>query len=194
MKMATLPEKLAQDALHPIQLSKALPFAVQFRGLREPHPDLPDPDFEDVTISSGHSDYDAAKKRILVVLGVHLMRSAEEEEGQKALPYEFRVEMAGEFRVREEMDAAKLTRWANAIAPYVLFPYLRAFVSNLTRRCGYRPFDLPLLVLPTGPDREKPQKRKTSKKASSKKATAARKSKRKSSPKTKKSKSRETQS
>jgi len=142
--------QLSELNTHPVQLRRVVPVVIQFRSLQEPNPEYPGPNPEQILVSLSHTEYDETRKSMYVILGVGLSRSAAGGTVGPTLPYEFRVEMLGEFTpAAGEIPKERFTEWVGRIAPFILFPYMRALLSEITGRCGFRPFDLPLLVLPT---------------------------------------------
>jgi preprotein translocase subunit SecB len=142
-------KRLPELYLHPVELLRVVPLTIQFRGLEEPDIKHRDPDPDQIEITMYRTKFDEKKGSVFVVLGASLSRK-EDKADSSAPPYEFRIDIVGEFRSREpSITKERLEEWSQRVAPFVLFPYLRSLLSDISGRCGYRPLDLPLLSLPT---------------------------------------------
>lgn len=127
---------------HPIQIRAVFPSELHISANIMPSPEE---DYGSLiySISLGHSEYDKEKKEILVSIKFE----TNDEEDQ---PVSMKVEIHAVFRVNEDrFDIEKLSDWATGNAPFILYPYLREHVYGLTVRCGFRPFQLPLVEVPT---------------------------------------------
>lgn len=99
----------------------------------------------DLSLKSGHGEYDEENKTIQV--GLQLEYGMEEE---PKTPYSMRIELFGDFEVDEErFDKEHIGHWAKRNAPLILFPFLREHAYAIAIRCGFEPLILPLLQVPT---------------------------------------------
>ena len=57
------------------------------------------------------------------------------------------TEMLGTFSLSSNEDAERTRNYKTQSAPMILFPYLRAFVSNLTNLAGITPITLPTVFI-----------------------------------------------
>ncbi len=97
------------------------------------------------TIQSGCSEYDEEKKVIHV--GLQFRYGTEEKSDT---PFLMRIELSGEFEIDEDQfDKKYVNDWAMKNAPAILFPFLREQAYALSIRCGFPPFILPLIQLPS---------------------------------------------
>jgi len=61
-----------------------------------------------------------------------------------------RIELSGEFEIDEnQFDKKYINDWAMKNAPAILFPFLREQAYALSIRCGFPPFIIPLIQLPS---------------------------------------------
>jgi preprotein translocase subunit SecB len=58
-------------------------------------------------------------------------------------PILIRVETVGHFEIIDEVDESVINNYRNISAPSILYPYVRAFLSNLTLQSGLNPINLP---------------------------------------------------
>ncbi len=99
------------------------------------------------SISVGHSEYDKEKKEIIVGLKLETER---DESRKIEPPYFLTIEIVSNFTIDDKkFPIDHLEDWANRNAPFILYPYLREQAYALTLRCGYKPFILPLVEVPT---------------------------------------------
>ena len=87
------------------------------------------------------------------------------------IPYEFEVEFGGKFRLTEgeEMTDNVIDRVCKINCPAIIFPYLREFVAELSRRGGFMPLHLdPINFVDLAKDMKKIEKKR--KKVTRKKA------------------------
>ncbi len=96
------------------------------------------------------SKYDEAAKTIQVFVQVEMGKDTEIENEFAQYPLHLRVALAGQFLVNEEeFPKERVDEWARVNAPFILYPYVREQIYSLTARCGFSPFLLPLVELPT---------------------------------------------
>lgn len=74
---------------------------------------------------------------------VGLEMSLLNETGKESLPFFIEVELAGKFEVQPNYADSEVLINQNAVA--ILFPYLRALVSNLTVNANISPLILPIV-------------------------------------------------
>ena len=58
-------------------------------------------------------------------------------------PYSLEVEMGGAFKLDSDPSEEELDSLRHINCPAMIFPYLREYVSELTKRAGYAPLYLP---------------------------------------------------
>ncbi len=63
---------------------------------------------------------------------------------EKNLPFHLSVKIIGNFTIKESFSSEEVANLCRINATALLFPYLRAFISNLTSLAG-----IPNLILPT---------------------------------------------
>ncbi len=98
-------------------------------------------------LQMGHGDVQEGPK-LLVSLGCELVWKEDQLIDGKA-PYVLEAQVTGlAVWDRAEIDDGTVLLWAKQGAPYTLFPYLRALVTEVSALIGYPPVVLPLLVLP----------------------------------------------
>jgi preprotein translocase subunit SecB len=88
------------------------------------------------TVLGYQADFDEDER---IVTSIIKLRS----EG-KNIPYEFEVEFGGKFRLEEgeEMTDEVIDRVCKINCPAIIFPYLREFIADLSRRGGFKPMHL----------------------------------------------------
>ncbi|NVM21630.1 MAG: protein-export chaperone SecB [Desulfobacterales bacterium] len=154
---------------HPINVESVHPRQLSIEALVPPSQDV-DVDDLPLTISVGHSEYDAKRKAFSATLRLQTPKNTPQAE---ELPFSLKVEIWAAFSVDEtRFSKDDVQDWATRNAPFVLYPYLREHVYALTARCGFRPLLLPLVEVPTfklAPQKKtrtatKPVSKKTTKK------------------------------
>lgn len=138
--------------LHAIQLKSVAVSELHLEAHQRPDPEA-GPPLEDMPLMVGHSDYDRENKAISVAVKVEFGPTYDkniENEDEDKYPYSLKVEIVGDFEIDEDsFNIEYIDDWAARNAPMILQPYLREHVYSLTLRCGFEPFILPLLQVPT---------------------------------------------
>lgn len=131
---------------HPISIQDVRVKELFIKG--NVHPDSVDENQEiKYSIKVGHSEYDQDKAQIVVVLS---LETEEVEEKESEQPYSIKIELVGLFKIDEDrFHREHIYDWARRNAAFILFPYLREHAYSLSIRCGYKPFILPLVEVPT---------------------------------------------
>jgi preprotein translocase subunit SecB len=135
---------IPQSLLHPVQLVFISIRELHFRAKRPLDPRSP-PDYGgQFKFNHHHSDFKGEFKQIQVSFQVEM--------GSPETPnewFELRVDIVGQFEVdTSKLPAEKVPQWAANAAPFVLYPFVRQHVYDLTLRGGC-PVLLPLFNLPT---------------------------------------------
>jgi len=73
-----------------------------------------------------------------------IIARVEDKEGEKPLPFTFKVTMAGEFQVNDP-NKTDIEILREISCPSILFPYLRETISTITTKAGYPPLFIPTL-------------------------------------------------
>lgn len=60
-----------------------------------------------------------------------------------SLPFRFNVKYGASYILSQDPDEDELDRFVNVICPFQIIPYVREFVSELTRRAGNEPLFIP---------------------------------------------------
>ena len=60
-----------------------------------------------------------------------------------SLPFSFNVKYGASYTLSQDPDADELDRFINVICPFQIMPYIREFVSELTRKAGNEPLFIP---------------------------------------------------
>lgn len=129
--------------LHGIQLASVGVIELSIKANQLPNEDIDDQP-SDLSIKSGHGEYDEDEKTIQV--GLQLEYGMEDESDT---PYSMRIELFGNFEIDEKnFNKQYISNWAKENAPFILFPFLREHAYALPIRCGFDPLILPLLHLP----------------------------------------------
>ncbi len=93
-----------------------------------------------IDIDFGHS-IAVKNNEARVSLRCMLFRKAKKEEK----PFHLEVHMTGIFEFQTELEGEKLNSILRQQAINILFPYLRALISNITGNTGLPPIILPLI-------------------------------------------------
>ena len=154
---------------HAISVEWVLPIELSIKAHVPPSPDVGLKEFS-YSLSVGLGQYDEKEKSVTIALKLETL---EDEEKKGELPYSLKIELLAAFEVDEErFEIEYIEDWAKRNAPFILYPYLREHAYALTLRCGFEPFMLPLVEIPTSkvksPRRKKPLSKPASKKASQK--------------------------
>jgi preprotein translocase subunit SecB len=135
--------KKPYSKLHGIQLVSVNVVELFIRA--NMNPDKNTAEEPDLSLKSGHGEYDEGNKTIQV--GLQLEYEMNED---PKTPYSMRIELFGDFEVDEErFEKEHIGHWARRNAPMILFPFLREHAYALAIRCGFDPLILPLLQVPT---------------------------------------------
>lgn len=59
------------------------------------------------------------------------------------LPFKFDVRYGASYTLSQEPSGDELDRFINVICPFQIMPYIREFVSEITRKGGYEPLFIP---------------------------------------------------
>ncbi len=59
------------------------------------------------------------------------------------LPFRFNVKYGASYILSQDPEEDELDRFVNVICPFQIMPYIREFVSELTRRAGNEPLFIP---------------------------------------------------
>jgi preprotein translocase subunit SecB len=79
---------------------------------------------------------EASKNEFLIVFNIKL----------STLEFNLNIEYLARFETDEEIDDSfKDTNFVNINAPAIAYPFLRAFISNITVNAGFKPVILPTL-------------------------------------------------
>ena len=65
------------------------------------------------------------------------------DEGQ---PYDFDVMWSAEFRISPDATDEDIDQFGNTTGPFVLWPYIRTQIADLTSKMGFPPFLLPVVI------------------------------------------------
>ena len=91
-------------------------------------------------VAPGEYDSEAHTITVAVKADIGMVKG----EDMPKLPFQIRVELAGQFHVDEgKFPIEHIDNWAQDAAMYVLYPFLREHIYGLTLRAG-----LPLTILP----------------------------------------------
>lgn len=60
-------------------------------------------------------------------------------------PFNLQVQAAGSFTISGEVDQKVYDNYLSISAPSILYPYIRAFISNMTVQAGIKPIIIPPL-------------------------------------------------
>lgn len=60
-----------------------------------------------------------------------------------SLPFSFNVKYGASYTLSQDPDDDELDRFVNVICPFQIMPYIREFVSELTRKAGNEPLFIP---------------------------------------------------
>lgn len=74
--------------------------------------------------------------------------------------FSLQVQAVGEFRIHGEIEPAVYANYQNISAPSIVYPYIRAFISNLVMQTGMTPIILPPLNFSARPEPKKDEELK----------------------------------
>lgn len=98
-------------------------------------------------LQNGRSPFIREESAILITLSAALGDESFEE-GES--PFFLFAELVGRFKIDTTRFAdSMIEKWADNIAPLIIYPYLREQVYGLTQRAGFSSVVLPLLEIPT---------------------------------------------
>jgi len=73
----------------------------------------------------------------------HLVVTLEVNCDAPSLPFKFNVKYGGFFNFSEVPTEEELERFSDVICPFQIYPYIREFVSEMTRKGGNEPLYIP---------------------------------------------------
>mgnify|MGYP001561571592 CR=1 FL=1 len=79
--------------------------------------------------------YDQKTRVLSLVMGI--------QQTNQSSPFLFEVQGAASFQFESEPSQRFLDLLSNVNCPAIMFPYMREFIAELTRRGGFAPFHLP---------------------------------------------------
>ena len=79
--------------------------------------------------------YDQKTRVLSLVMGI--------QQNNQNSPFIFEVQGAASFQFEGEPSQGFLDLLSNVNCPAIMFPYMREFIAELTRRGGFAPFHLP---------------------------------------------------
>lgn len=74
---------------------------------------------------------------------LRLMVTLEVNSDAPNLPFNFNVRYGASYTLSQDPDPDELDRFVNVICPFQIMPYIREFVSELTRKAGNEPLFIP---------------------------------------------------
>lgn len=132
-------------SIHPISLNWVSPRELRFVATKRGKSDL-NINEDDFRMGDRHSDLDPSSNTIHVFLRGEIGV----EEDFANLPFYLLVELVGQFKVNTTLfPVEKLDLWADKVAPYILYPFLREHIYGLSSRAGYPAVTIPLLEVPS---------------------------------------------
>jgi len=111
---------------------------LQTNFLRNENNNNSDQDIEEVPLPAQiewNSTYDVKEKILKTILKASI--------GGDESPFTVAVEMGGIFQFNENPKENHIKMLKNVNCPAIIFPYLREYVSDLTKRAGFPPLFLP---------------------------------------------------
>ena len=81
------------------------------------------------------SNYDQKVKALTLVMAIR--------QTKENTPFRFEVQGVAVFQFESEPSQRFLDLLSNVNCPAIMFPYMREFIAELTRRGGFTPFHLP---------------------------------------------------
>ncbi len=103
-------------------------------------------DQSNVRINQTASQFNEETRRIQVTV---VAEFGFEETPATPPPFSAKLAIVGEFVIDDSFPRDKIKLWASKNAPFVIYPYLRERLHELTNQGGHPPILLPLLQIPT---------------------------------------------
>jgi preprotein translocase subunit SecB len=132
---------------HPVQLVKIAIRELSVRSYSPPDPNisLENEAFNPKT-TYGYGDFNTTDNSIQVFLAWQIG----EDKPDSNYPAYLKVDIVGFFKIIDptKFPPDKIIEFAKVNAPFILMPYVRAEVFNLSARAGFKPLMLSLMEVP----------------------------------------------